>query len=107
MLKHLTNYLYLYFSFPDSTGLSLLNDVSTKEELMEEIESIDRSMAAALCNISRRVPFQEPQYPLMRDLIGLVALLGSVRFSRLSRSDTLSTFLFILLVKTFSPFAIL
>ncbi|KAL5567763.1 hypothetical protein UlMin_024338 [Ulmus minor] len=69
----------------DSTGLSLLNDVSTKEELMEEIESIDHSVAAVLCNISRRFPFREPQHPLMRDIIGLVALLGSVRFSKLSR----------------------
>ncbi|PON72057.1 hypothetical protein PanWU01x14_068990 [Parasponia andersonii] len=65
--------------------LGFSNCFSTKEELMEEIEKIGNSAAAVLCRISRGVPFQEPENHLMKDIIGVVALLGSVCCRQLSR----------------------
>lgn len=52
---------------------------------MVEIERTDNSAAAVLCNISRRVRFQDPKDHLMKGLIGVVALLGRVGSSQLSR----------------------
>lgn len=59
----------------------------TKVELTEEIEKMGNSAAAVLCKISRRVPFQEQQNDFMKDIIGVVALLGRVNSSQLSRSN--------------------
>ncbi|XP_062074870.1 protein DEFECTIVE IN MERISTEM SILENCING 3-like [Humulus lupulus] len=61
------------------------NHLSTKEEVMENIEKIGNSAAAVLCNISRIIPFQEQEDHLMKDIIGVVALLGRVHSRRLSR----------------------
>ncbi|XP_062120131.1 structural maintenance of chromosomes flexible hinge domain-containing protein GMI1-like isoform X2 [Humulus lupulus] len=69
----------------ESHSLGFLNHLSTKEEVMEDIEKISNSAAAILCNISRVVPFQEPENHLMKDIIGVVALLGRVQYSQLSR----------------------
>ncbi|XP_060971263.1 structural maintenance of chromosomes flexible hinge domain-containing protein GMI1 isoform X1 [Cannabis sativa] len=65
--------------------LGMLNHLSTKEEVIEEIEKISNSAAAVLVNISRGVPFREPENHLMKGIIGVVALLGSVQCGQLSR----------------------
>ncbi|XP_024029765.1 uncharacterized protein LOC21395118 [Morus notabilis] len=72
----------------ESTSVCLVdfqNCFCTKVELTEEIEKMGNSAAAALCKISRRVPFQEQQNDFMKDIIGVVALLGRVNSSQLSR----------------------
>ncbi|XP_062104327.1 structural maintenance of chromosomes flexible hinge domain-containing protein GMI1-like [Humulus lupulus] len=74
----------------DSTELypfGLENQLSSKEEVMENIEKMGNSAAAVLCIISRGIPFQEPKNHLMKDTIGVVALLGRVQphCSQLSR----------------------
>ena len=82
--------------FPDSREPCLLgfpNRFSSKGEVMEEIEKRD-SAAAVLCNISRRVQSQEPPSHLVKDIIGIVALLGRVHSIQLSRLHTFISFSF-------------
>ncbi|XP_060971271.1 structural maintenance of chromosomes flexible hinge domain-containing protein GMI1 isoform X5 [Cannabis sativa] len=73
----------------DSTELypsGFVNQFSTKEEVIESIVKMGNSVAAAvLCSISKEDPFQEKENDLMKDIIGVVALLGRVRSSQLSR----------------------
>ncbi|XP_060971270.1 structural maintenance of chromosomes flexible hinge domain-containing protein GMI1 isoform X4 [Cannabis sativa] len=75
--------------FLDSTELypsGFVNQFSTKEEVIESIVKMGNSVAAAvLCSISKEDPFQEKENDLMKDIIGVVALLGRVRSSQLSR----------------------
>lgn len=80
--------------FPESVEacpFGFTNRFSTKSELIEEIGNIGNSVAAVLCNISREVPFQDPGNNLMKDIIGVVALLGSVHSFQLSRSNPIKT----------------
>lgn len=56
---------------------------------MEEIERSSNSAAAVFCNISKGVSFREPETHLMKDIIGVVALLGRVHNNRVSRSNIL------------------
>ncbi|KAF4399066.1 hypothetical protein G4B88_023660 [Cannabis sativa] len=65
--------------------LGFLNHLSTKEEVIEQIEKISNSSTAVLVNISRGVPFREPENHIMKDIIGVVALLGRVQCGQLSR----------------------
>lgn len=67
--------------------LGFSNHLSTKDEVIENIEKIGNSAAAVLCNVSRVVPFQDRDDYLMKDIIGVVALLGRVHSMRLSRSN--------------------
>ncbi|XP_030933131.1 structural maintenance of chromosomes flexible hinge domain-containing protein GMI1 [Quercus lobata] len=57
----------------------------TKEELINWIESMNHSAAAVLCSLSREFSFQEQPNHLLEDIIGLVALLGTVCTNNLSR----------------------
>ncbi|KAF2291896.1 hypothetical protein GH714_036024 [Hevea brasiliensis] len=71
-----------------STELQLFNNVnylSAKEEITEQIKSKSHSAAATLCHLSRNFSFQETQKLFMQDIFGLVALLGTVCSSKLSR----------------------
>ncbi|KAI4307104.1 hypothetical protein L6164_030326 [Bauhinia variegata] len=55
---------------------------STREEMKKRIESMENSAAAVLCSLST---YQVPQKSFMEDIIGLVALLGTVQSTELSR----------------------
>lgn len=57
-----------------------------KEESINRIESMSHTAAAIICSLSREVSFQETNNHFMGDVIGLVALLGAVGTSNLSRS---------------------
>ncbi|KAK9994804.1 hypothetical protein SO802_024507 [Lithocarpus litseifolius] len=61
------------------------NYFPTKEELINWIESMNHSAAAVLCSLSREFSFQEQPNHFLEDIIGLVALLGTVRTNNLSR----------------------
>lgn len=52
---------------------------------MNQIESIGNSAAATLCQLSRAGPFKELHNHFMGDIVGLVALLGRVNSTKLSR----------------------
>lgn len=56
-----------------------------KEESINHIESMSHTAAAIICSLSREVSFQETNNHFMGDVIGLVALLGTVGTSNLSR----------------------
>lgn len=62
-----------------------MNYLSTKEEIIEQIKSRRNSAAATVCHISGNFSFLETQKPFKLDIIGLVALLGTVRSDKLSR----------------------
>ena len=66
--------------------LSNLNCLSTKEELQRRIESMENSAASVLCSLSTS---QMLQKSFMEDIVGVVALLGSVQRPKLSRSYNL------------------
>lgn len=72
----------------DSKQLCLLgfpNRFFTREEVVEEIEKRDHSAAGTLCNIARGVPFGDSNDDIVKDIIGIVALLGRVNSFPLSR----------------------
>lgn len=54
---------------------------------MEQIECMGNSAAAVLCHLSREVPLQKLHSHFMGDMIGLVALLGRVHSTELSRCN--------------------
>lgn len=86
-----------YDSFPGSIKPYLLdypNYLPTKEELVNWIESKNHSAAAVLCSLSRDLSFKEQQNHFMEDIVGLVALLGTVHTNKLSRLFALQ-FLFL------------
>ncbi|XP_050237468.1 structural maintenance of chromosomes flexible hinge domain-containing protein GMI1 isoform X2 [Mercurialis annua] len=64
---------------------SYMSSVSTKEEITEQIKSRSHSAAAKICSLSIDFPFQESQNHFMQDIVGLVALLGTVGKKGLSR----------------------
>ncbi|XP_043816102.1 structural maintenance of chromosomes flexible hinge domain-containing protein GMI1 isoform X2 [Manihot esculenta] len=71
-----------------SAELQLFNNVnylSTKEEIIEQIKSGRNSAAATICHISGNFSFLETQKLFTLDIIGLVALLGTVHSDKLSR----------------------
>ncbi|XP_060675499.1 structural maintenance of chromosomes flexible hinge domain-containing protein GMI1 isoform X2 [Ziziphus jujuba] len=59
--------------------------LSNKEEVMKQIESMGNSAAALVCHIFREVQLHEQHRHLMDDIVGLVALLGRVHSTELSR----------------------
>lgn len=59
--------------------------LSKKESVMRCIEKKDKSAAAFFCNLSREIPFQDPLSQLMKDIVGVVALLATVRINPLGR----------------------
>ncbi|KAM4068715.1 hypothetical protein ACB094_12G034100 [Castanea mollissima] len=61
------------------------NYFPTKEELINWIESMNHSAAAVLCSLSREFSFQEQPNHFLEDIVGLVALLGTVHTNKLSR----------------------
>ncbi|KAJ6371876.1 hypothetical protein OIU77_002236 [Salix suchowensis] len=61
------------------------NCVLTKEEILVQIESRNHSAAAILCQCYRSLLLREPQNHLTEGIFGLVALLGTVGTSKLSR----------------------
>lgn len=56
-----------------------------KVESINRIESMNHSAAAIICTLFREVSFEEANNQFMEDVIGLVALLGTVGSSNLSR----------------------
>lgn len=72
-----------------SAGYDSLNKhqdyMSRKESVMKCIEKKDKSAAAFFCNISREIPFQDPGSQLMKDIVGVVALIGTVHVCPLGR----------------------
>lgn len=72
--------MLLYFGnlYPGSVELY-------KEESINRIESMSHTAAAIICSLSREVSFQETNNHFMGDVIGLVALLGTVGTTNLSR----------------------
>lgn len=62
--------------------------LSNKEEVMKQIESMGNSAAALVCHIFREVQLHEQHRHLMDDIVGLVALLGRVHSTELSRWNT-------------------
>ena len=64
---------------------SHLGYMSNKESVMECIEKKDKSAAAFFCNLSRKIPFQDPGSQFMKDIVGVVALLGTVHINPLGR----------------------
>ncbi|KAM5557603.1 structural maintenance of chromosomes flexible hinge domain-containing protein GMI1 [Rosa sericea] len=56
-----------------------------KEESINCIERMSNTAAAIVCTLSREVSFEEANNHFMGDVIGLVALLGTVGTSNLSR----------------------
>ncbi|KAJ9680038.1 hypothetical protein PVL29_021800 [Vitis rotundifolia] len=69
-----------YDSFNNHRGY-----MSKKESVMRCIEKKDKSAAAFFCNLSRQIPFQDPGSQLMKDIVGVVALLGTVHINPLGR----------------------
>lgn len=69
-----------YDSFNNHRGY-----LSKKESVMRCIEKKDKSAAAFFCNLSREIPFQDPVSQLMKDIVGVVALLATVRINPLGR----------------------
>ncbi|KAJ6371875.1 hypothetical protein OIU77_002235 [Salix suchowensis] len=63
------------------------NCVLTKEEILVQIESRNHSAAAILCQCYRSLLLREPQNHLTEGIFGLVALLGIVGTSKLSRPN--------------------
>ena len=61
------------------------NCALTKEQILVQIESRNHSAAAVLCQCYRYLSVREPQNHLMEGIFGLVALLGTVGTSKLSR----------------------
>lgn len=59
--------------------------MNAKEEIVKKIEGMGDNAAAVFCNLSKDVPLQESQKHFIKDVLGIVALLGSVYDSRLSR----------------------
>lgn len=53
---------------------------------MDKIKNKSNSAAAVLCDLSKDLSFQERQKHFMEDIVGLVALLGTVHTNELSRS---------------------
>ncbi|EOY23564.1 Gamma-irradiation and mitomycin c induced 1, putative isoform 1 [Theobroma cacao] len=62
-----------------------LDSLSTKEEMMIRIKERDHSAASVLCSLAQKLPFQEPWMDVIEGLVGVVALLGTVCTSKLSR----------------------
>ncbi|KAK9292711.1 hypothetical protein L1049_020690 [Liquidambar formosana] len=56
-----------------------------KDLMIKQIESKGDSAAAVVCNLDGQIPLTEPQILFKEDIFGLVALLGAVRTSKLSR----------------------
>ncbi|KAF5442725.1 hypothetical protein F2P56_035352 [Juglans regia] len=63
----------------------LPNSPPTKEELINRIQSNNHSAASVLCCLSREFSFQGLKNHFMEEIVGLVALLGTVRLNKLSR----------------------
>ncbi|XP_077226812.1 gamma-irradiation and mitomycin c induced 1 [Tasmannia lanceolata] len=59
--------------------------MNAKEQIWKRIEGKGDIAASVFCNLLRAVQFQEPQKHLMKDVVGLVALLGTVDSKILSR----------------------
>ncbi|XP_059434267.1 structural maintenance of chromosomes flexible hinge domain-containing protein GMI1 [Corylus avellana] len=72
-------------AFVEPCLLNNPNYIPTKEELINRIESTNHSAAAVICSVSKESSFQEQQNHFMKDVVGLVALLGTVRINNLSR----------------------
>lgn len=76
----------------DSIDPCLLNSPLTKEELINRIQSNNHSAASVLCCLSREFSLQGGKNHFMEDIVGLVALLGTVSLKNLSRSFPLLFF---------------
>lgn len=59
--------------------------MNAKEEIIKKIEGMGDNAAAVFCNLSKDVRLQESQKHFIKDVLGIVALLGSVYDSGLSR----------------------
>lgn len=62
------------------------NHLLTKDKIVEQIESRNNSAASILCQLSSELSFREPRNHFLEDIVGLVALLGTVSSNKLSRS---------------------
>ncbi|XP_038685259.1 structural maintenance of chromosomes flexible hinge domain-containing protein GMI1-like isoform X1 [Tripterygium wilfordii] len=58
---------------------------SAKEDMIRQIESRCHSAAAVVCSLSRESSVLDPQHHFMGDMVGLVALLGTVSSDKISR----------------------
>lgn len=56
--------------------------INTKEEMTTKIKSMENSAASVLCSLTTH---QKQQNNFLEDIIGVVALLGSVQSPELSR----------------------
>lgn len=59
--------------------------MNAKEEIVKRIEGKGDNAAAVFCNLSKGIQLPASQKHIINDMLGLVALLGSVNNSRLSR----------------------
>ncbi|KAH1202088.1 Structural maintenance of chromosomes flexible hinge domain-containing protein GMI1 [Glycine max] len=62
--------------------LSIMDSSFTKDELMTKIRSMENSPYSVLCSLSKR---EKPPNYFLEDLIGVVALIGTVQRPELSR----------------------
>lgn len=75
----------VYFNFTDKVQLYRLGNLDsqfTKDEMTTKIKSLENSAASVVCNLSTH---KKQQNYFMEDIIGVVALLGSVQSPELSR----------------------
>lgn len=88
----------IFFHFPASAEYDSFNNhrgySSKKESVMRCIEKKDKSAAAFFCNLSREIPFQDPLSQLMKDIVGVVALLATVRINPLGRSSSFTFYFY-------------
>ncbi|KAJ4954884.1 hypothetical protein NE237_011667 [Protea cynaroides] len=59
--------------------------VNGKELILKQIEKKGDTAAAVICNLSKTIQFQESQHYLQQDIVGIVALLGTVNENTVSR----------------------
>ncbi len=58
----------------------------TKEEITKRIESIDQSAASVILGSTEEFPSNKPCINFKEDIVGVVALIGTVPTNKLSRS---------------------
>lgn len=80
-------FIMWHINLPASLELGPLThlDYLSKEVVLKGIENKGNFAAAVICGHLKEVPSQ-PQNPFMEDIVGLVALLGTVISYKLSRS---------------------
>lgn len=71
--------------FSATLGPDNLNCPVTEEEVLESIKDQIHSAASLVCYLSRDFTFSGPQVSFVDDIVGVVALLGTVRTSEQSR----------------------